>query len=79
MIMTEFTDKVEEQKLLLAAEEWGKKIKYLHFNDGIEEVAYNNGKKKFTDIKTKKVKYSYEKDYKLTLMDKFYRAMADKR
>ena len=77
--MTEYTDEVEKQRLQLEAEEWGKKIKYLHFNNGIEEIAYNNGKKKFTDIKTKKVKYSYEKDYKLTLVDKFYRAMADKR
>jgi len=77
--MTEYTDRVDKVREKLAAEEWGKKIKYLHFNQGIEEIAYNNGKKKFTNIKTGKVRYTYEKDYKLTLIDKFYRAMADKR
>ena len=42
--MTEYTEKVEKQRLKNAAEEWGNKIAYIHFNNGIEETKYNNGR-----------------------------------
>ena len=36
--MTQYSDKVEEVRLKQDAEEWGKSIRYLHFNNGIEEI-----------------------------------------
>ena len=30
--MTEYTDKVERQRILMQAEEWGKGIRYIHAN-----------------------------------------------
>lgn len=45
--MTQFTNEVEKQKGLLALEEWRKQIKYLHSNNGIRTVEYNDGRKQF--------------------------------
>ena len=45
--MTQYKDEVERHAELLAAEEWGKQVKYLHAGSGIIEVAYNNGQKHF--------------------------------
>jgi hypothetical protein len=41
--MTQYSDKVEEVRLKQEADEWGKSIRYLHFNNGIEETQYNHG------------------------------------
>ena len=38
--MTQYSDKVEEVRLKQAAENWGKQVKHLHFNNGIEEIKF---------------------------------------
>ena len=75
--MTEHTERVERQKIKNEAEAWGKAWKYLHYNNGIEEIKYNNGNIKFTNVKTGEISYKYEKNYKLSLIDRFQRAMVD--
>ena len=40
--MTQYSEKVRKQKEWLAAEAWGNQIKYIHAQNGIFEVAYNN-------------------------------------
>ncbi len=80
MIMTEFTDRVEEQKLLLAAEEWGKKVNYIHAQNGIIETKFNNGDIRYEENKPNgKTTWHREKTSKESLIDKFYRVMADRR
>lgn len=41
--MTQYKDRVEYQRLRLAAEEWGEKVKYLMAQHGYLEIARNNG------------------------------------
>lgn len=43
--MTEFTSEVEKQRALLELEEWRKQIKYLHSNDGLKVVKFNDESK----------------------------------
>jgi hypothetical protein len=52
--MTEYTDAVRRVKLKLDVEEWGKTLKYYHFNDGIRERHYNNGNIEYEDVRTGK-------------------------
>ena len=52
--MTQYDDKVKEHKEKLAVEEWGKQVKYLHINNGIIELAFNNGNKHFEETSTGK-------------------------
>ena len=75
--MTQYKDRVKRQKLKIAAEEWGRQVKYMLAADGVLEIAYNNGEKHFEDTTTgKKWKTGIDLD-KETLMDKFARYMAD--
>jgi hypothetical protein len=41
--MTQYDDLIAKKKEELAAEAWGKKVKYIHASNGVMEVAYNNG------------------------------------
>ena len=50
--MTEYTDKVEKQRILMEAEEWGNGVKHIHANNGIIETAYQNGNVHYEDTKT---------------------------
>jgi len=45
--MTQYDDRVARQKEKNDAEEWGKRVKYIHANDGVIETAFNNGDVKF--------------------------------
>jgi|TARA_Y100000385_G_C13093532_1_gene640026 hypothetical protein len=75
--MTQYKDEVERHAELLAAEEWGKQVKYLHAGSGIIEVAYNNGQKHFEETATGK-KWQTGVDYNTeSLVDKFNRYMND--
>ena len=47
--MTEFTDRVEKQRVLMEAEEWGSGVKYIHANNGIIETKYQNGNVHYED------------------------------
>ena len=49
--MTEYTDKVEKQRILMEAEEWGNGVKHIHANNGIIETAYQNGDVHYEEAK----------------------------
>ena len=70
--MTQYSDKVEEVRLKQDAEEWGKSIRYLHFNNGIEEIQYNNGDQHFHDVILGKNWTVYAQEPK-NLIDKYLR------
>ena len=53
--MTEFSDKVDQQQLKIEAEEWGKTIKYYHYNNGVSTIKFNNGNKLVENIADDKV------------------------
>ena len=75
--MTQYNERVERQKAVLAAEAWGKQIKYMLAQDGILEVAYNNGEKHFEETATGK-KWKTGIDYTdETLMERFERYLSD--
>ncbi|SVB57558.1 uncharacterized protein METZ01_LOCUS210412 [marine metagenome] len=76
--MTEYTEKVEKQRLKNAAEEWGNKIAYIHFNNGIEETKYNNGRIIQKNIKTGHVDHFHPVSVE-SLIDRFQRVMVDKK
>ena len=59
--MTEYTDKVERQRVLQEAEEWGKGIKYIHANNGVIET-------------TGKITWQRTQATKDILINKFFRA-----
>ena len=76
--MTEYTEKVEKQRLKNEAEAWGKLPAYIHYNNGIEEVKYNNGRIVKTNIKTGHVDH-FNPVKTESLIDRFQRAIADSR
>tara|TARA_Y100001937_G_C7101116_1_gene322583 strand:- start:449 stop:709 length:261 start_codon:yes stop_codon:yes gene_type:complete len=75
--MTQYTDKVAEQKELLAAEAWGKKVKYIHASNGVLEVKYNSGESHFEETKTGKKWVEGVDTSKESLITKFNRFMQD--
>ena len=77
--MTEYTDKVQDQDLKIRAEEWGNKVKFIHYNDGIEETRFNSGKSRFIDRNTGKEWTVFPDDAKLSLVDRFSRWLVDRR
>lgn len=74
--MTQYTDEVEEYKLKLQAEAWGKKVKYILAGGGIIETAYNNGDIQYKENKPGG-KTTWHRESKESLLDKFYRWQAD--
>ena len=78
--MTQYSNEVEEIRLKQEAETWGKRNKYLHFNNGIEETQYNNGDQHFHDVILGKKWTVYAQEPK-NLMDKYlrWRASSGKR
>jgi hypothetical protein len=76
-MMTQYRDEVEKQKEKLAAEAWGKQVKYLHASDGVLEVAYNSGEKHFEDTTTGKKWKTGEEYTTETLLQKFESFMSD--
>ena len=76
--MTQYTDEVEEHKLKLEAEEWGKKINYVHAQNGVIETKFNNGDIRYEENKPGgKTTWHREKTSKESLIDKFFRWQAD--
>mgnify|MGYP001190804251 FL=1 len=76
MTMTQYSDDVEKQKLKLEAEEWGKQIKYYHFNNGIRTIEYNNGYKMIHDTVNDKVRVERYQGKK-SLLDRFLKSLGD--
>ena len=52
--MTQYDELIAKKKEELAAEAWGKQVKYIHASNGVMEVAYNNGLKEFEETATGK-------------------------
>ena len=78
-MMTQYKEQVEEYKAKMEAEEWGKRVKYLHASNGILEVAYNNGEVHFEETATGKKWIEGQADSKKTLIQRFEKFMADVR
>ena len=76
--MTEFTDRVENRRINLAAETWGKQVKYLHYNNGVEEIKFQNGDVQRTDIANEEVWWEYAEE-PTNLVDKYLRWKQDRR
>jgi len=78
--MTQYNERVRKQKELLKAEEWGKRIKYIHGQDGIIETKFNNGDIRYEENKPNgKTTWHREKTSKESLIDKFNRILADQK
>ena len=78
-MMTEYTDQVLNQDLKNRAEKWGKEVKFIHYNNGIEETKFNSGKSKFIDRNTGKEWTVFPDDAKLSLVDRFSKWLVDRR
>ena len=74
--MTEFTELVDEQRLKIEIEEWGKKISYIHASNGIIETKFNNGDIQYVENKPRG-KTTWYRENPESLVDRFYRWKAD--
>ena len=75
--MTQYDELIKRKQEELAAEAWGKQVKYIHAQDGIMEIAYNNGLKEFEETATGKKWTEGEVETKETLVQSFGRFIAD--
>ena len=55
------------------------KVKFIHYNDGIEETRFNSGKSRFIDRNTGKEWTVFPDDAKLSLVDRFSKWLVDRR
>ena len=78
-MMTEYTDQVLNQDLKNRAEKWGNKVKFIHYNNGIEETKFNSGKSRFIDRNTGKEWTVFPDEAKLSLVDRFNTWLVDRR
>ena len=76
--MTEFTDRVEKQRVLMEAEEWGNGVKYIHANNGIIETKYQNGNAHYEDTKTHRKWTVYANHSQGTLVQRFLKWVSDR-
>jgi hypothetical protein len=76
--MTEFTDIVEKQRILMEAEEWGNGVKYIHANNGIIETKYQNGNVHYEDTKTARKWTVYANHSQGTLVQRFIKWASDR-
>tara|TARA_Y100000310_G_scaffold242370_1_gene246523 strand:+ start:88 stop:339 length:252 start_codon:yes stop_codon:yes gene_type:complete len=79
MEMTEFTDRVEKQRILMEAEEWGSGVKHIHANNGIIETAYQNGNVHYEDTKTGRKWTVYSNHSQGTIVEKFRKWLSDRK
>ena len=78
--MTQYNKLIERKAKELEAEEWGNQVKYIHASNGVMEIAYNNGLKRFEETKPGGKKWTTgEKDTKQNIFESFSRWMADQR
>ena len=78
--MTQYDELIREKAEQLAAEEWGNQVKYIHASNGVMEIAYNNGLKRFEETKPGGKKWTTgERKTKQTIFESFGRWMADQR
>jgi hypothetical protein len=80
--MTEYDDRVEEQRVRLKYEEWSKGVKHLIAQNGVIETAFNNGDIKYETRQpdgSYKTKWYRAKASEESLMHKFGQMLADRR
>ena len=77
--MTQYNELIIRKAKELEAEEWGNQVKYIHANNGIMEIAFNNGLKRFEEISTGHKWSEGEEQAKETIFDSFTRWIADQR
>ena len=68
--MTEYTDIVEKARIQQETEEWAKRAKYIHCNNGVIETKFNNGDVHYHETKDKGKSWTVSKNLsedKLTL------------
>ncbi len=76
MVMTEYTDEVEKQRVLMEAEKWAKGIKYIHTNNGVIETKFMNGDIKYD--RDGRISWHKEKPTKQKLVTKFLKWASDR-
>ena len=80
--MTEYIDRVEARRLELELEQYCAGVSYIQANGGVIETKYNNGDIKFEKrLKNGKYRTSWKRENasQATLLDRFKRAVADRR
>ena len=75
--MTQYDELIAKKKEELAAEAWGKQVKYISASNGVMEVAYNNGLKEFEETATGKKWTEGEVEKKENLLQSFGKWIAD--
>jgi len=89
--MTQYDERVDKVRDRLAAEAWGNKVKDMHGFDSntttvwytdrqdgrVIDTRFNDGRIKREIIETGEVLWLGEQQPRTTLLDSFYRAMAD--
>lgn len=77
--MTEYTDLVEKYRLKQDAEEWGRRVKYMHASNGIIETAFNNGNIHYHENWEGGKSWTVYAEKPTNLVDRFQRWRADQR
>ena len=77
--MTQYDELIAKKKEELAAEAWGKQVKYISASNGVMEVAYNNGLIEFEETATGKKWTEGEVEKKETLLHSFSKWIVDNR
>ena len=78
--MTQYNDLIIKKAKELEAEEWGNQVQYIHASNGIMEIAYNNGLKRFEETKPNGKKWTEgQKESKDSLFQSFGKWLADQR
>ncbi len=72
--MTEYSDIVEKARLQQEVEKWSGGVKYIHYNNYIEDVKLNNGDVQHTDTRTDRKWTVYRNLKKETLLSRFLRS-----
>ena len=75
--MTEYTDVVEKYRLKQDAEEWGRRVKYMHASNGIIETAFNNGNVNYYENWEGGRNWTVYAEEPTNLIDRFLRWRAD--
>ena len=77
--MTEYTDLVEKYRLKQDAEEWGRRVKYMHASNGIIETAFNNGDIHYHENGEGGKSWTVYAEKPTNLVERFQRWRADQR
>ena len=78
--MTQYNELIKRKAKELEAEEWGNQVKYIHASNGVMEIAFNNGLKRFEETKPNGKKWAEGKrESKESLFQSFGKWITDHR